>query len=60
MFRRRPPPALADASPAVALARPTLPERWWGKLLLVALGAVLLTLAFAPFYQFWAAWVGLV
>lgn len=34
--------------------------RWWQKLLLLMLSVVLLSLAFAPFKQFYLAWVGLV
>lgn len=48
--------AAADAPPAgVAFVR-----RWWGKALLLLLTIVLLTLSFAPFGQFYLAWVALV
>ena len=53
-------PTAADPLDRAAPARRSLPERWWGKIVLVLVGALLLTLAFAPFYQFWAAWIGLV
>lgn len=35
-------------------------DRWYGKVLLLLAGTLLLTLSYAPFYQFWAAWIGLV
>src|SRR5438876_4779237 len=35
-------------------------DRWFGRLGLVALSAVMLTLALAPAKQFYLAWVGLV
>src|SRR5438105_2326185 len=34
--------------------------RWYGKVILVLLAVTLLSLAFAPFKQFYLAWVGLV
>src|SRR5436305_975612 len=37
-----------------------LTRRWSGRLLLVATGALLLFLSFAPYGQFYLAWVGLV
>lgn len=61
--RRRPPPEPSPSAFSVGVAAPArrpLVERWWGKILLLLLGTLLLTLAFAPFYQFWAAWIGLV
>src|SRR3954447_3623513 len=39
---------------------PRLTRRWSGRLLLVATGALLLFLSFAPYGQFYLAWVGLV
>lgn len=35
-------------------------DRWYGKVLLLLIGTLLLTLSYAPFYQFWAGWIGLV
>jgi apolipoprotein N-acyltransferase len=46
----------ADSIPG---SRP-LADRWWGKWLLLFIGIVLLSLAFAPFNQFYLAWVGVV
>jgi apolipoprotein N-acyltransferase len=37
-----------------------LADRWWGKVLLLLLGTLLLSLAVAPFKQYYAAWIGLV
>lgn len=37
-----------------------LPQRWWGKLLLLLLTIAILDLSFAPFKQFYLAWVALV
>src|SRR5215218_4343017 len=51
-FRRAGTPAPLPAAPFT--------ERWWGKALLLLLSVLLLTLAFAPFNQFYLAWVGLV
>src|SRR5437867_2804267 len=44
-------PASTDVSPQ---------RRWWGRALLLIATACLLTLAFAPFYQFYLAWIALV
>src|SRR5687767_5208090 len=35
-------------------------HRWYGKLALLSLSVLLLTLSFAPINQFYLAWVGLV
>jgi apolipoprotein N-acyltransferase len=51
---RSTPPDDSDLSP-----RP-LADRWWGKVVLLLVGVVLLSLAIAPFKQFYAAWIGLV
>ncbi len=51
-FRRAGVERRAEPRPAVA--------RWWGKVLLLLLGAGLLTAAFAPAGQWYLAWVGLV
>ena len=47
--------------PAAAL-REKLPlaRRWWGKSLLLLLTIALLTFSFAPFKQFYLAWIGLI
>src|SRR5438477_192134 len=37
-----------------------LERRWWARTLLLIATACFLTLAFAPFYQFYLAWVALV
>ena len=37
-----------------------IPQRWWGKILLLLATVVLFSLAFAPFKQFYMAWVALV
>jgi apolipoprotein N-acyltransferase len=39
---------------------PWLTRRWTGRLLLVTTGALLLFLSFAPYGQFYLAWIGLV
>lgn len=41
-------------------ASPSVVTRWWGRLLLLLVGAGLLTAAFAPAGQWYLAWVGLV
>jgi apolipoprotein N-acyltransferase len=47
-----------------AIDRPSISdpfaERWYGKLLLLLLSVLLITLALAPIHQFYLAWVGLV
>lgn len=49
----------APAREPIAAAR-SLPDRWWGKLVLLLATVVLLDLAFAPFKQFYLAYVALV
>jgi apolipoprotein N-acyltransferase len=49
----------APAPKPAAVAR-SFPDRWWGKLLLLLATIVLLDLAFAPFKQFYLAYVALV
>ena len=44
---------------AVAAAKPWS-QRWYGRILLLSLSVLLLTLSFAPIKQFYLAWVGLV
>src|SRR6185312_17319212 len=47
--------AVAEAPAALPLAR-----RWWGKPALLLLTIALLTFSFAPFRQFYLAWIALV
>ncbi|QOV87751.1 apolipoprotein N-acyltransferase [Humisphaera borealis] len=54
------PDAPADAASPGTRSPRLFVDRWYGKLILLLVGTILLTLAYAPFYQFWAAWIGLV
>src|SRR5687767_12882338 len=49
-----------QAEAVAATAAPVFIQRWYGKVALVMVSVLLLTLAFAPFNQFYLAWVGLV
>lgn len=55
---RRPVPYRNPA--AAPPEKPPLAGRWWGKCVLLLLTVALLTFSFAPFKQFYLAWVGLV
>ena len=50
----------ATAADSVPVTLPAWHARWYGRLLLLIASVLLLTLAFAPFEQFYLAWVGLV
>jgi apolipoprotein N-acyltransferase len=55
--------ARAPSKPKIAMAPPaglTFAGRWWGKLLLLLASAALLDISFAPFNQFYLAYVALV
>jgi len=60
----RPRPSTTDYAdtrvPASTPIRRPLIDRWYGKLLLLLVGVILLTLSYAPFKQFWAGWIGAV
>ncbi len=48
-------PGLLDIEPPVVFV-----QRWYGRLLMLLGGTLLLTLAYAPIHQFYLAWVGLI
>lgn len=60
MGRRGGPSNQNAAAPKRIAAARSLPDRWWGKLALLLATIVLLDLAFAPFKQFYLAYVALV
>lgn len=53
----RPSPGPAAAAPPTGAA---FVRRWWGKTLMLIVSVALLTFSFAPFGQFYLAWVALV
>lgn len=54
------PAPFRKSTPSASPIAPPLIGRWWGKLLLMFVSAALLDLSFAPFNQFYLAYVALV
>src|SRR5688572_11948590 len=48
------------AGDEAALASPFWLDRWYGRVAMIVATIVLLTFAYAPYHQFYLAWVGLV